>query len=41
MNVRAKFTCNAKIPAYGSTTVYFNAVYANQDGTRAEENKAF
>ena len=41
MNVRAKFTCNAKIPAYGSTTVYLNAVYSNQDGSRAEENKAF
>ena len=39
--VRAKFTCNAKIPAYGGTTVFFNAVYSNKDGTRAEENKAF
>ena len=39
--VRAKFTCNAKIPAYGSTTVFFNAVYSNRDGTRAEENKVF
>lgn len=41
MNVRAKFTCNAKIPSYIGTTVCFNAVYSNQDGTRAEENKAF
>lgn len=39
--VRAKFTCNAKVPAYGSTTVFFNAVYSNSDGSRAEENKAF
>ena len=41
MNVRAKFTCNAKVPAYGSTAVYLNAVYSNPDGSRAEENKAF
>ena len=41
MSVRAKFTCNAKIPSYGSTTVFFNAVYSNKDGTRAEENKVF
>ena len=39
--VRAKFTCNAKIPAHGRTTVFFNAVYSNSDGSRAEENKAF
>lgn len=39
--VRAKFTCNAKIPSHGSTAVFFNAVYSNRDGTRAEENKAF
>lgn len=40
--VRAKFICNAKIPGYGNqTSVHFNAVYANQDGSRAEENKAF
>ncbi|WP_243021742.1 hypothetical protein [Simplicispira sedimenti] len=41
MSVRAKFTCNSKIPSHGTTTVYFNAVYANKDGSRAEENKAF
>jgi hypothetical protein len=39
--VRAKFTCNAKIPSSGQTTVYLNAVYSNRDGSRAEENKAF
>ncbi len=39
--VRAKFTCNAKIPTAAQTTFYFNAVYSNKDGTRNEENKAF
>ncbi len=40
--VRAKFTCNTKMPGYGnSTIVYLNAVYSNKDGTRSEENKAF
>lgn len=39
--VRAKFTCNTKIPSGDQTTVYLNAVYSNRDGTRAEENKAF
>lgn len=42
IQVRAKFTCNAKIPSYGNqTVVHMNAVYNNTDGTRAEENKAF
>lgn len=42
MTVRSKFICNAKIPGYGDqTSVHFNAVYSNSDGSRAEENKAF
>ena len=39
--VRAKFVCNTKIPSGAQTTCYFNAVYSNKDGSRAEENKAF
>lgn len=37
--IRAKFTCNAKIPGYGNaTTVHLNAVYSSDPNS---ENKAF
>lgn len=39
--VRAKFTCQSKIPMMSQTMVYLSAVYSNKDGTRNEENKAF
>ena len=41
MSIRAKFICNSKVQSGTQTVVWLNAVYANSDGSRAEENKAF
>ena len=42
MKVRAKLQCsNLFVNANGDTQIRLSAMYNNQDGTRAEENKAF
>ena len=42
MKVRAKLQCgNTFVNVNGDTQIRLHAVYANKDGTRAEENKAF
>lgn len=42
MQVRAKMECGSKVTdEHGNTLVSLFAVYANKDGSRADENKAF